>query len=57
MNGFGTAVLASLILLQANEAAPPQPVDEVVTAVSKNVDALWNQLPDFICSEKITSTT
>jgi hypothetical protein len=55
MTGIGTT-LVSLLFLQSN-AAPPQPVNEVVAAVSKNVEEFWNLLPDFVCNEKITSAT
>jgi hypothetical protein len=57
MNGFGTMALVSLLFLQTTATSPSQKVDEVVAAVSKNVDTFWNQLPDFICNEKITSTS
>ena len=49
--------LVSLLFLQTTATSPSQKVDEVVAAVSKNVDTFWNQLPDFICNEKITSTS
>jgi hypothetical protein len=55
---FGTTTLVTLLFLQSNAAAPPpQPVTDVVAAVSKNVEEFWKLLPDFICNEKITSTT
>jgi hypothetical protein len=54
---ISTATLFSLLFLQTNAGPPPQPVDEVVAAVSKNVAEFWNRLPDFVCNEKITSTT
>jgi hypothetical protein len=57
MTGFVTTALVSLLFLQSSTAPPPRPVNEVVAAVSKNVEEFWNLLPDFVCNEKITSTT
>ena len=50
-----TTTLFALLLLQSNPAPPP--VNDVVFAVSKNVEEFWKLLPDFVCNEKITSTT
>jgi hypothetical protein len=57
---FGTTTLVSLLFLQSSAVtltSPPQPVNDVVAAVSKNVEEFWKVLPDFVCNEKITSTT
>ena len=54
---IGTTTLVSLLFLQANASPPAQPVNDVVAAVSKNVEEFWNLLPDFVCNERITSTT
>lgn len=48
--------LVSLLFLQTNENPPTQSVNDVVSSVSKHVAEFWDVLPDFVCSEKITST-
>src|SRR4051812_15189148 len=58
MSVIGTTTLVSLLFLQSDTAIPPPlAVSEVVAAVSKNVEEFWKMLPDFVCDEKITSTT
>ena len=49
-------LLISSLLLQTPVIAPKQSVDEVVTAVSRNVKDFQELLPDFVCDERITST-
>ena len=44
------AAIALLLIL-------PQSVQDLVTAVSLNAQQLRDQLPDLVCSEKVTSTT
>jgi hypothetical protein len=58
----GTTTLVSLLFfLQSNApsgaVASPEAVNDVVAGVSKNVEEFWKLLPDFVCNEKITSTT
>ena len=58
----GTTTLVSLLFfLQSNApsgaVASPEAVNDVVARVSKNVEEFWKLLPDFVCNEKITSTT
>jgi hypothetical protein len=64
MSVIGTGTLVSLLFLQSSGAAnsvasspPRQPVNDVVAAVSNNVEEFWKFLPNFICNEKITSAT
>jgi hypothetical protein len=49
------AALGFIYLLFAT-AAPAQSLNDVLDAVSKNVKEFEDLLPDFVCSEKITST-
>jgi hypothetical protein len=48
------SVLIFLQLLSGN--AFSQSLDEVLDRVSKNVKEFQDQLPDFVCTEKVTST-
>jgi hypothetical protein len=45
------------LFLPTGTGSPAQSVDDVVAAVSKNVEQFQNQLPDFVCNERITSST
>lgn len=50
-------LLIPLILLQlAASPPPPHSVDEVLTAVSRNVRDFQERLSDLVCDERITST-
>lgn len=50
--------LAVLFLLQGGAAAgPPRTMDNVLAAVSRNVKDFEDLLPDFVCDEKITSSS
>jgi len=54
---YGSYVGTLLILvLQTAAALPAPPVNDVVAAVSKNVSDFDEQVPDFICSEKIIAS-
>jgi hypothetical protein len=54
---FRAACLTVLILLQSLSGnALAQSLNEVLDHVSKNVNEFEDQLPDFVCTEKITST-
>jgi len=57
MTLVSSTTLVSLLFLQTTASPPLQAVNDVVTAVSSNVAEFWNLLPDFVCNEKITSTT
>jgi hypothetical protein len=50
--------VATLLFLQLlfSHFAQAQSLNEVLAAVSQNVKVLEDQLPDFVCSERITST-
>src|SRR5215831_8139303 len=58
MHSVRSASVAILILLQLlfGHLAVAQSLDEVLAAVSRNVKVLEDQLPDFVCNEKIVST-
>jgi hypothetical protein len=46
-----------MLLLQGPETFPPHSADDVLAAVSKNVKEFQEHLPDFVCDERITSST
>jgi hypothetical protein len=50
------SVAALVLLLLFGHLASAQSLNEVLGAVSQNVKVLEDQLPDFVCSEKIVST-
>jgi hypothetical protein len=52
-----SSLIIALMLLQGPGNSPPHSVDEVVAAVSKNVKEFQLSLPDFVCDERITSST
>lgn len=52
MHGSYVGILLILIL-QAAANSPPPPVNDGVSAVSKNVSDFNELVPDFICTEKI----
>jgi hypothetical protein len=52
-----SSLVMALLLLQGQGSSLPRSVDEVLTAVSKNVKEFQERLPDFICDERITSST
>jgi hypothetical protein len=56
-----TRLVYLLFFLQSNAPSSavtsPQAANDVVAAVSKNVEEFWKLLPDFVCNEMITSTT
>jgi hypothetical protein len=56
MMGLTPAVL-SLVLLQAVPGSAPRQLAEALTAVSLNVKESEDLLPDFLCNERVTSTT
>src|SRR5712671_1324070 len=51
------AAFLSLLFLQTTASPPPKPVNEVVDAVSRTAREYRDRLPDFLCTEKITSAT
>src|SRR4051812_23468530 len=51
-----TAFLAVFLQLLLCRVASAQSINEALDAISKNVREFQNQLPDFVCTEKITST-
>jgi len=53
--GSASVVLVVLQILMSSPA-PAQSVNDVVTAVSRNVKEFQDFLPDFVCNERITST-
>jgi hypothetical protein len=55
MQTWTTFTLLSLIL--QGTAGPPTPLAEVLAGISKNIKESQASLPDFLCNEKVTSTT
>jgi hypothetical protein len=56
--GKRSMLVSALIFLQLAAASPPpHSVDQVLAAVSRNVRDFQKRLPDFVCDERITSTT
>ncbi len=55
MNESITGALLFLLLAQA--AGPTQSFDEILKTVSTNVKQFQDTVPDFICDERITSTS
>jgi hypothetical protein len=53
---LSSAVL-SLVLLQGVPGSSPNQLADTLGAVSRNVKESQDQLPDFLCNEKVTSTT
>lgn len=49
-------LLAGLLLMQS-APVPLRGIDDVLASVSRNVSDFEDLLPDFVCSEKITSTS
>jgi hypothetical protein len=49
---------AALLLMQwlLCAPAPAQSLDDLLAAVSRNVQEFQDQLPDFVCTEKVTSS-
>jgi len=52
-----TLGIISSVLLQVASGSPPRDLTDALTALSVNVKESQNQLPDFLCNEKVTSTT
>ena len=50
-----TSVTLLLLMLQG-AATPPRPLADILEGVSKNVKESQTSLPDFLCSERVTST-
>ena len=51
------ATIAVLLILPQGFLSDGRSVQDVVTAVSRNAQQFRDQLPDLVCSEKVTSTT
>jgi hypothetical protein len=51
------ASVLSLLLLQGNAGSPPRELSDALATLSVNVKESQDQLPDFLCNERITSTT
>lgn len=56
MHNWMTSLLISLALLQGDPSTPPRQLSEILAAVSLNVKESHDVLPDFLCSEKVTSS-
>lgn len=56
MSGLISGVL-SLVLLQGLPSSVPRELADALGVVSVNVKESQDSLPDFLCSEKVTSTT
>ena len=50
-------VIVLPVALLQGAAAQVQPLPAILESVSKNVKETRDSLPDFLCSEKVTSTT
>jgi hypothetical protein len=52
-----SSMIIALLLLQGPGTLTPYSADEVLAAVGKNVREFQERLPDFVCDERITSST
>ena len=50
-----TRLIVVVYLFLLNSPAVAQSLNEVLGAVSKNVKEFQDQLPDFVCNERVTS--
>ena len=53
---FASAVL-SMVMMQGVPSSAPRPLADALAAVSLNVKESQDLLPDFLCNERVTSTT
>jgi hypothetical protein len=57
MQETGAVVLLSLVILQGAVGPAPRQLADILGPVSRNVQEGADALPDFLCNEKVTSTT
>jgi hypothetical protein len=56
MRRFSIVVVVAFLQLMLSPPSPAQSLNELLDAVSRNVNQFQDMLPDFVCHEKVTST-